>query len=42
MNIFFVIDGKVVILVMDGVILKGIICYCVMDLLCDKGYMVEE
>jgi len=42
MNIFFVIDGKVVTPATDGAILKGITRYCVMDLLRDKGYTVEE
>ncbi len=42
MNIFFVIDGKVVTPATDGAILKGITRYCVMDILRDKGYSVEE
>ncbi|MEZ5038350.1 MAG: branched-chain amino acid aminotransferase [Saprospiraceae bacterium] len=42
MNIFFVIDGTVVTPATDGAILKGITRYCVMDILRDKGYKVEE
>lgn len=42
MNIFFVIDGTVVTPATDGAILKGITRYCVMDILREKGYKVEE
>ena len=43
MNIFFVIDGKVVTPdTSTGTILKGITRTCVMDILKDKGYDVDE
>ncbi len=42
MNIFFVIDGKVVTPATDGAILKGITRKSVIDILKDKGYEVEE
>ncbi|MCB9081360.1 MAG: branched-chain amino acid aminotransferase [Lewinellaceae bacterium] len=42
MNIFFVIDGKVITPATDGAILKGITRDCVLTILRDKGYEVEE
>ncbi len=42
MNIFFVIDGKVVTPATDGAILKGITRNSVIQILRDKGYTVEE
>lgn len=42
MNIFFVIDGRVVTPATDGAILKGITRYSAMTLLKDHGYTVEE
>lgn len=42
MNIFFVIDGKVITPATDGAILKGITRDSVLHLLKDKGYTVEE
>ncbi|MFK7808663.1 MAG: branched-chain amino acid aminotransferase [Saprospiraceae bacterium] len=42
MNIFFVIDGKVVTPITDGAILKGITRNSVITILRDKGYEVEE
>lgn len=42
MNIFFVIDGKVVTPATDGAILKGITRDSIIRLLSDKGYTVEE
>lgn len=41
MNIFFVIDGKVVTPETDGAILKGITRDCIIHLLRDNGYEVE-
>lgn len=41
MNIFFVIDGKVITPATDGAILKGITRECVMEVLQDNGYTVE-
>lgn len=42
MNIFFVLDGKVMTPLTDGAILKGITRYCIIDLLKEKGIEVEE
>ena len=42
MNIFFVIDGKVVTPATDGAILKGITRDSIITILRDKGYIVEE
>ncbi len=42
MNIFFVIDGKVITPITDGAILKGITRNTVITILRDKGYEVEE
>jgi branched-chain amino acid aminotransferase len=42
MNIFFVIDGKVITPATDGAILKGITRDTIMTILRDKGYEVEE
>ncbi|MEM1321249.1 MAG: branched-chain amino acid aminotransferase [Bacteroidota bacterium] len=42
MNLFFVIDGKVVTPATDGAILKGITRDMIMTILRDKGYTVEE
>ena len=42
MNIFFVIDGKVITPATDGAILKGITRDCIITILRDKGYTVEE
>jgi branched-chain amino acid aminotransferase len=42
MNIFFVIDGKVITPATDGAILKGITRDCIIQILRDKGYTVEE
>ena len=42
MNIFFVLDGKVVTPATDGAILKGITRDSILHLLQDKGYTVEE
>jgi branched-chain amino acid aminotransferase len=42
MNVFFVIDGKVITPATDGAILKGITRETVIQLLKDKGYTVEE
>lgn len=42
MNIFFVIDGKVITPATDGAILKGITRMNIIQLLVDKGYSVEE
>ncbi len=42
MNIFFVIDGKVITPITDGAILKGITRDTVMTILRAKGYEVEE
>jgi branched-chain amino acid aminotransferase len=42
MNIFFVIDGKVVTPATSGSILKGITRNSILHLLKDKGYTVEE
>lgn len=42
MNIFFVIDGKVVTPATDGAILKGITRHSIIQILRDKGYTVEE
>ncbi len=41
MNIFFVIDGKVITPAADGAILKGITRKCIIELLEEKGYDVE-
>jgi branched-chain amino acid aminotransferase len=41
MNIFFVIDGKVITPATDGAILKGITRKCIIEVLEDKGYEVE-
>lgn len=41
MNIFFVIDGKVITPATDGAILKGITRDSIMTILRDKGYEVE-
>lgn len=41
MNIFFVINGKVITPATDGAILKGITRKCIIELLQDKGYDVE-
>ena len=42
MNIFFVIDNVLVTPETDGAILKGITRDCVITLMKDKGYKVEE
>ena len=42
MNIFFVINGKVITPATNGSILKGITRMCIVELLRDKGYEVEE
>ncbi len=42
MNIFFVIDGKVITPITDGAILKGITRKSIITILKDKGYEVEE
>lgn len=42
MNIFFVIDGKVITPATDGAILKGITRDSILNILKDKGYQVEE
>ncbi|GJM31323.1 MAG: branched-chain-amino-acid aminotransferase 2 [Saprospiraceae bacterium] len=42
MNIFFVIDGKVITPATDGAILKGITRDSILTILRDKGYQVEE
>jgi len=42
MNIFFVMDGKVVTPATDGAILKGITRDSIIHILRDKGYIVEE
>ncbi len=42
MNIFFVIDGKVITPATDGAILKGITRASIIEILRDKGYTVEE
>ncbi len=42
MNIFFVIDGKVVTPATDGAILKGITRATILEVLKDKGVAVEE
>jgi branched-chain amino acid aminotransferase len=42
MNLFFVIDGKVITPATDGAILKGITRSSIMTILRDKGYTVEE
>jgi branched-chain amino acid aminotransferase len=42
MNIFFVIDGKVITPATDGAILKGITRDSIIQILRDKGYTVEE
>ena len=42
MNIFFVIDGKVITPATDGAILKGITRDSIMKILSQKGYTVEE
>ncbi len=42
MNIFLVIDGKVITPATDGAILKGITRMCIIEILRDKGYEVEE
>ncbi len=42
MNIFFVIDGKVITPSTDGAILKGITRDSIIHILRDKGYIVEE
>ena len=42
MNIFFVIDGKVITPATDGAILKGITRDCAITILRDAGYTVEE
>ncbi|MFT4663812.1 MAG: branched-chain amino acid aminotransferase [Polaribacter sp.] len=42
MNIFFVVDGKVITPITDGAILKGITRDSVMTILRSKGYEVEE
>lgn len=42
MNLFFVIDGKVVTPATDGAILKGITRDSVLSILKDKGYTIEE
>ncbi len=42
MNLFFVIDGKVITPSTDGAILKGITRNTIMTILREKGYSVEE
>lgn len=42
MNIFFVINGSVITPATDGAILKGITRLCIINILKDKGYKVEE
>ncbi len=42
MNIFFVMDGKVITPITDGAILHGITRMSIMDILQEKGYDVEE
>ena len=42
MNLWFVIDGKVLTPVTDGAILKGITRFMIMEILREKGYEVEE
>ncbi len=42
MNLFFVIDGKVITPATDGAILKGITRRSIITILKDKGYTVEE
>lgn len=42
MNIFFVINGEVVILVLSGSILSGIICVFVIELIWSWGILVWE
>jgi branched-chain amino acid aminotransferase len=42
MNIFFVIDGKIITPITDGSILKGITRDCFIHLLRGRGYEVEE
>ncbi len=42
MNVFVVIDGKVVTPATDGAILKGITRMMILDVLRNKGYQVEE
>lgn len=42
MNIFFVIDGKVITPSTDGTILRGITRDCIITVLRDHGYAVEE
>lgn len=42
MNIFFVIDGKVITPMTDGAILKGITRNSILTILKEKGYEVEE
>lgn len=42
MNIFFVIDGKIVTPITDGTILKGITRNSIMTLMKDEGFEVEE
>ena len=42
MNIFFVIDGKVITPATDGAILKGITRDSILKILPEKGYTVEE
>ncbi len=42
MNIFFVMDGVVVTPKTDGAILKGITRDCIITIMKDKGYKVEE
>lgn len=42
MNLFFVIDGKLVTPATEGTILKGITRDCILHMMRDKGYTVEE
>ena len=42
MNLFFVIDGKVITPATDGAILKGITRRSILTILKDKGYTVED
>lgn len=42
MNIFFVENGKVIILELNGSILFGIICKFIIELVKNLGYEVEE
>lgn len=42
MNLFFVIDGKVITPQTDGAILKGITRECIITILKDHGYEVEQ